>query len=197
MLNIASPRKVIDRLIRLAADRRGMVFQETAIIMPILVTMMLSGYDIARFAFLQQKLSRMVMSTSDMISQGTTISTNEITTIFDAASTMTQPFPAGASQIMIVTSVGKTGANPAKVMWQRSGGGTLAGQTSKIGAVNANATLPAGFTVKDGEDVIITEVYYHFEAVFMPEMILPTTLYHRSLFRPRQSNLTTLCNPSC
>lgn len=197
MLKKTLAHKTIGKLVRLAVDRRGMVLQETAIILPILVTMMLAGYDVARFAFLQQKLSRMVMTTSDMVSQGTTISMPEINTIFNAAATMTQPFPAGSSQVMIVSSVNTVGANPPKVKWQQAGGGTLAGQTSKIGAANGNATLPTGFLVRDGEDVIITEVYYQFEPVFMPEMILPTTLYHRAIFRPRQGSLTNLCTNPC
>ncbi len=197
MLNKALAHEAIDKLVRLATDRRGMVLQETAIILPILVTMVLAGYDIARFAMLQQKLSRMVMTTSDMVSQGTTISISEINTIFNAAGTMTQPFPAGSAQIMIVSSVNAVGANPPKVKWQQSGGGTLTGHTSKLGTAGNNAALPTGFTVRDGEDVIITEVYYQFEPVFMPEMILPPTLYHRAIFRPRQSSLTNLCANPC
>ena len=197
MLKTALTQAIIQRAVKLARDRRGMVLQETAIILPILILLMLGGYDIARFAFLQQKLSRMVMSTSDMVAQGATISIPEIDTIFSASSTMVQPFPAGSSQIMIVSSVSKTGNAAPKVDWQRSGGGTLAGQTSKLGAAAANATLPSGFLVRAGENAIVTEIYYKFTPVFLPDLILPTTLYHRAIYRPRQSSLTTLCAALC
>lgn len=197
MLKTALTRQIVKHAARLAHDRRGMVLQETAIILPILVLMMLGGYDIARFALLQQKLSRMVMTTSDMVSQGATISIPEIDTIFAASSTMVQPFQAGPSQVMFVSSVSAVGTNPPKVDWQRSGGGTLTGQTSKLGAAGSNATLPTGFLVRNGEDAIIAEVYYQFTPTFLPDIILPSTLYHRAFFRPRQSSLTTLCTTLC
>lgn len=197
MLKTAFIRAVAKRFVRLARDRQGMVLQETAFILPVLITLILAGFDVARLALLQQKLSRMVMSTSDMISQGATISIPEVDVIFNASSTMVQPFGAGANQIIIVSSVSATGVAAPKVDWQRSGGGTLTGKASKIGVAGANATLPTGFLVRNGENAIITEVYYQFAPMFLPAVILPGTLYHRAVFRPRQSSLTTLCTTLC
>jgi Flp pilus assembly protein TadG len=197
MLTTTFVRAAIRLAGRIARDRRGMVLQETALIVPVLITMILGGYDIARFALLQQKLSRMVMSAADMVSQGATISIPEIDIIFGAASEMVQPFAAGPSQLMIVSSVSAAGGAAPKVDWQRTGGGTLTGVTSKIGAAGANATLPTGFLVRNGEDAIITEVYYQFSPVFLPDLILPSILYHRAIYRPRQSSLTTLCTSAC
>jgi Flp pilus assembly protein TadG len=197
MLKTAIVGAVVKRVARFSRDRHGVVLQETALVLPVLVTLILAGYDIARFALLQQKLSRMVMTTADMVSQGATISIPEIDTIFNASSTMVQPFSAGSLQIMFVSSVSRTGTAAPKVDWQRSGGGTMTGQTSKLGIAGSNATLPTDFLIRSGEDAIIAEVYYRFTPVFMPEMILPTTLYHRAIFRPRQSSLTTLCTTLC
>jgi hypothetical protein len=185
------------RFVSLAGDRHGMVLQETDFILPVLITMILAGFDVARLALLQQKLSRMVMATSNMVSQGTTISIPEINTIFNASSTMVWPFGTGASQIMIVSSVSAVGAAAPKVDWRRTGGGTLADMTSKIGIAGANATLPPGFLVRNGENAIIGEVYYQFSPMFVPATILPSTLYHRAVFRPRQSSLTNLCASPC
>lgn len=178
-------------------DRRGMVLQETAIILPLLVTMMLGGYEIARFAVLQQKLSRTAMTTADMVSQGATISIPEIDTIFAATSTMLRPFPGGSSQRVIISSVSAVGAAAPKVDWQRMGGGTLTGVSSKIGVAGANATLPPGFLVRNGEDVIITEIFYSFTPTFTSDLVPPNIVYHRAMFRPRQGSLSTLCANPC
>lgn len=197
MLTSSLVRGIARRFAAVAGDRRGMVFPETAILMPVLITMMLGGFEVARFALLQQKLSRVVMTTSDMVSQGESISVPEINVIFDATSAMVQPFAAGPSQLVIVSSVSATGAALPRVDWQRIGGGTLTGVTSKIGAANQNATLPPGFLVRDGENAIIAEVYYKFTPMFMSALVPPSTLYHRAVFRPRQSTLSTLCPNPC
>lgn len=190
-----------DRLIRkwreFRRDRRGMLLQETAIAMPILISMSLGGVEIARFALLQQKLDRVAMTTSDMVSQGETISIPEMDVIFTATSTIMLPFDTGANTRVIVSSVYATGGTPAKVVWQRSGGGTLTGPVSEIGVVDANADLPPGFIVRDGENVIIAEVFYTFSPLFLPDLLPSQTLYHRSMFRPRFGTLTTMCATPC
>lgn len=196
MLKTMFTRQFARRFAAVVRDRRGVVLPETAILMPVLITMMLAGYDVARFALLQQKLSRVAVTTSDMVAQGETISVPQIDIIFTATSTMVQPFAAGASQRVIVSSVSAVGAAPPKLDWQRTGGGTLTGVTSKIGTVvNANVTLPTGFLVRDGENAIIAEVYYDFKPTFMPVLVPPNVLYHRAIFRPRVGSLSVLCVP--
>ena len=190
-------RAMTKRFATIAGDRRGMVLQETALIMPVLVTMILAGYDIARFSLLQQKLSRMAMTTADMVAQGQTISEPQISTIFTATGTMILPFTAGSSQRVIVTSVSATGGAAPKVDWQRTGGGTLTGVVSHIGPAGGNATLPSGFLVRNGENAIFVEVFYKFEPTFIPDLVPATTAYHRAVFRPREANLSTICANPC
>lgn len=198
MLKTMVTRAFARRFAAVVRDRRGIVLPETAILMPVLITMMLAGYDVARFALLQQKLNRVVMTTSDMVSQGETISIPEVNIVFAATSTMVQPFAAGASQLVIVSSVSAVGAAPPKLDWQRTGGGTLTGVTSKIGTVvGANVTLPAGFLVRDGENAIIAEIFYNFTPTFMPVLVPPNVLYHRAIFRPRVGSLSVLCANPC
>lgn len=190
-------RAIASRFTTVARDRRASVLAETALILPVLITLVLGGLDVARFALLQQKLSRMVMGTTDMVSQGATVSIPELDIIFQASGTMLRPFAAGSSQVMFISSVSVTGAALPRVDWQRTGGGSLAGQTSKLGLAGGNATLPTGFAVESGGNAIFTEVYYDFSPMFMPILVPPTVLYHRAVFRPRQSSLTTLCVTPC
>ena len=181
----------------LGRDRRGSVLAEAAVIMPLLVLLLLGGYDIARLALLQQKLSRTTIAAADIVSQGETISQPEVDSILSATGTMMVPFTTGASQQVVVSSVSRTGAANPKVDWQRLGGGTLSGVTSRIGAVGADATLPAGFLVRDGENVIIAEIFYQFSPTFLVDLFPANILYHRAMFRPRVISLSTLCATPC
>lgn len=178
-------------------DRCGMVMQETAIILPLLITMLLGGYEIARFALLQQKLSRTTMTAADLVSQGDTISVPEVDSILSATATMMRPFTTGPAQLVIVSSVSATGAMPPKVDWQRTGGGSLTGVTSSIGIVGGDATLPAGFLVRSGENVIVAEIFYQYSPTFMADLVPSRILYHRAIFRPRVASLSTLCGSPC
>ena len=72
----------------LGRDRRGSVLTEAAVILPFLVLLLLGGYDIARLALLQQKLSRTAIAVADMVSQGETISEPEVDGIMSATTTM-------------------------------------------------------------------------------------------------------------
>lgn len=195
MMSVAG--KLDGKWLALWRDRRGVVLQETAIIVPLLIMMFLGGYEIARFALLQQKLSRTAMAAADLVTQDTTISVPVVDGILAATSAMMRPFTTGPAQIVIISSVSKTGAAAPKVDWQRTGGGTLTGVTSTLGVAGANATLPTGFIVRSGENVIVAEVFYQFSPTFAADVIPAHTLYHRAMFRPRVISLSTLCASPC
>jgi hypothetical protein len=92
-----------------------------------------------------------------------------------------------------VTSVSASGGQTPKINWQRSGGGTGSG-TSLIGAPGQNANLPTGFVVRDGESLIVAEVFYNFTPILNFPMVPVTAkeLYSEGMFRPRFSALTSI-----
>lgn len=165
---------------------------ETAVVLPVLITMILGGVEVARFAVLHQKLDRLAMVTSDMVSQGQTISAAELDVIMAASTTVLKPFRMGADGTIVVTSVTASGGAPPRVAWQRRGGGTLPGAASKFGGPGNNATLPPGFQVRDSETAIIAEVYFDFSPMFIPDLLPPQRIYRRAVFRPRAGTLETL-----
>ena len=173
-------------------DKRGSLLVETGFVIPIIVTMTLGGIEISRYSLLQQKLDRLATTTTDIVSQSESLSVANLEVILTATSSIMNPFPFDAEGVVIISSVSATGALPPKVAWQHAGGGSLSGSISKIGAVGANATLPPGFLVRSGENVIIAETFYQFTPMFVSSFVSPSTLYHSAFFRPRQVNLTTL-----
>jgi Flp pilus assembly protein TadG len=174
------------------ADRRGTVMVEFAIALPILMFVMLAGVDLVRFAMLQQKLNRAAVTIADLVSQYQTISTTQLDQIFLAMEHIISPFPLGPNGQVIVSSVSREDVgDPVLVTWQRLGPGT-ATAASNFGTPGNNATLPAGFTVAAGENVIVAEVFYDFEPLLFESVLPSRRVEHSSLYRPRFGSLSAM-----
>jgi hypothetical protein len=91
---------------------------------------------------------------------------------------------------VIITSIGNPDGNGAKVLWQKMSPGAFSA-TSQIGALNDTPNLPTGLVVRNGENIIIAEVIFHYEPLFGSLIYDERTLYTRSFTRPRFSNLTS------
>ncbi len=180
---------VMALLARLRADRRGAALVEFAVTLPILTLLLLGGTEVARYVLLNQKLDRVVTSTSDLVSQSDDITTAELTNIFAATARIMLPYDYSHDGVVIVSSVGIV-SGVARIHWQRSGGGTLA-RASRIGVQGGIATLPSGFTIAAGDNVIIAETFYAFSPWLWRRMPAGD-LYHRAITRPRLSNLTSI-----
>jgi len=176
---------------RFAAERRGSAMAEMAVIMPILVFIILAGFEVGRFALLQQKLNRAAVSMADLVSQANGITLTDITNLYQATSFVVRPFDMSTKGLLIVSSVSKTGANPPVVDWQCIGAGA-ASATSELGVPGGTATLPAGFALAPGDNAIYAEIVYDYVPFLFPDLIGAKQVRHRALFRPRFGALTTL-----
>ncbi len=176
----------------LIEDRRGGVMIEFAFIMPLLVLVMLAGVDIVRFAMLQQKLTRAATTSADLVAQYQTMSATQLDQLLLAIEHVIDPFPFGASGQVIVSSISRaTAAAPVLVSWQQFGPGGIS-VTSNFGVTGGNATLPTGFIVNAGENVIAAEVFYDFEPLMFSTLVPARRVEHQAMFRPRFGALTTL-----
>jgi Flp pilus assembly protein TadG len=178
---------------RFARARRGSIFIETAFALSFLATLTVGGVEAARFVLLAQKIERVASTTADLASAGQTISVGDLDQLFVASQEIAKPFDIATEGRVIVSSVSSLGGNPARVDWQRASGGNPS-FGSAIGQPGGVATLPNGFQVRDGEEVIVAEVYYAFQPFIAPEVIGPSQLYRVSFFRPRLNPLTALAN---
>ena len=172
--------------LRRAAD--GNVAVEFALALPVLLLMMLGSAELARFVILHQKVDRVAVTMSDLVSRAETVSESDLDDIFVAAGQVAQPFDIGNLGVVIVSSVtNPDGAGPV-VAWQRSGGGALSA-TSQLGIEGEAASLSADFEVRQGETAIIAEVFYDFEPFLSEVVVAPQTIYRRAHHRPRLGTL--------
>jgi Flp pilus assembly protein TadG len=173
-----------------ARDRRGSVLMELAIGVPILVMILLGCFEAARFVLLDQKLARVAASTADLVAQADGITETQITDLFSAADDTATPFDLAGDGRVIITSVSRPTTADPTVAWQRISTGTHAA-TSAIGTAGQTATLPTGLTLRQGENVIVAEVFYDYAPVFLgATRFTAASLYQVAYNRPRIINLT-------
>ena len=177
----------------LVRDKAGVAIAEFALAFPFLVLLLLGGFEIGRYVLLEQKLESVAVQAADLVSQAQSISTSELDDIFLAASSVRTPFSLGDKGVIIGPAVSASGGQPAKVNWQRAGGGT-ASATSLIGTPGGNATLPAGFVVRNGESLIVAEAFYNFTPLLNYPLVPlgAKQLYGEGMYRPRFGSLSTL-----
>ncbi len=175
---------------RFAKERRGAVLIEFAFALPIMVLMLLGTFDTARYVLLHQKMDRAASTMADLVSRPPTISQAQIDSMFSAANELVQPFDLALNGRVIVTSISKATGQDALIDWQHEGAGGLTASSS-LGA-SGTANLPAGFTVRDGENVIVTEVFFDYEPMFLHYVLSSGVVSHLAMRRPRRGDLSTL-----
>lgn len=185
----ASPRL---RLGRFARGREGVAIVDFAMVAPMLVMLLLGGIEVGRLALLNQKLSRVTTSVSDLVARSEVVTEADIDQVFVAAQMSMRPFAIGSQGMIFVSSV-STAANPndPRINWQREGGGT-ASATSKVGNEGGPATLPHNFVMVANRNVIIAEFFYRYEPFFFDSFFEAKDMRHFAVHRPRLGALNSV-----
>jgi Flp pilus assembly protein TadG len=173
-------------------NNRGGVMIEFGFAMPVLILLLLGGVELGRYVLLHQKLDRTAMTVSDLVARVQSVTTDDIDTIFTAANLVMAPFDLTDRGRVFISSVKEDSGSP-KVIWQRSGAGTLT-VTSEVGSVGGNATISDNNLVTDTDAIVIGETYFEYSPWFI-DLIPTTTIRHTAVFRPRLSSevLCTNC----
>lgn len=176
---------------KFAGDGKGSVLSELALVMPILVAILMGGVEVGRYLMIHQKLSRLVDTTTDLVTQKRTLSTQDLDDVFKSAEYVLDPFELGPDGVIVITSVTAPPNQSPKVDWQYSGAGS-GGATSLVGNPGETPNLPVGFTLDDGENVIIGEIFYDYRPQIFEVFTSPKQIYYRVIDRPRFGPLTQL-----
>lgn len=175
---------------RLCVERHGAIVIEFALVLPVLVLLTMSGGETFRFILLNQKVERASATVADLTSQAQTLSEGDLNNLFLVTNQVMSPFNINDGGQVIVSSIGAKGGEPPQINWQRSFGQQT--NSSVLGVEGGVAKLPAGFVVRDNENVIVAEVYYPYAPFIFSGVIAPMTLYDATFFRPRFGSLDKL-----
>ncbi len=169
-------------LTKLLRCRRGGVLIEFGLITPILIFVLLNGFEMARYLILNQKLQRTAMSVADLAARDDVLDANDFNNLFAAGTEVFRPFELLTDGRVILSSINEDGGGNPQVAWQRETGTLLS--TSQIGFEGGAATLDEPALIGDGQTLIVAEVFYEFEPLIggIPGA---RQVYHRAFYRPR------------
>lgn len=179
-------RKFLNRFRR---DGRGTISVELAFAVPVLAGLLMSGVEVTRYVLINQKLERTAATMGDLISRMPELTEGDIISFFAASDQVMTPYDVQLDGRVIISSIARDGGGP-EIIWQRTYG--LAPAASRFGAMGDPAVLPAGFEVRDSENVITAEVFYNFEPIMMTVVLEAGQLYSSAVFRPRFGSLITV-----
>jgi len=187
--NAGNPRCLLRGIRR---DRRGSILIETAILLPILLTLLAGAIELSRLLLAQQKVSGLSAQTADMVAQAEFgLSESQVNDIFAAIEHVSQPLNLEAVGRVIVSGVIGTGGGDNEIVWQRCTG--VHDADSDIGNEGATGvSVPGGITLAQNEMAVVAEVTMTYEPLIFAGFFEELDLTSDATFRPRFGALSTL-----
>jgi len=180
---------LIAKLRRFRRDNRGSLVLEMALAIPVLAALLFSGVEVTRYVLVNQKIERTSATMSDLVSQSRSLSTAQLDSLIGAARHVMEPYDVAANGLVVVSSISNSGSG-AVIDWQHAVGG--GDGSSQFGAPGGSPSLPSGFVVREGENVIVTEVFYDYTPLMTHAVFEAKTVYNFAVFRPRNTTLDEL-----
>ncbi|MEZ5994825.1 MAG: TadE/TadG family type IV pilus assembly protein [Hyphomonadaceae bacterium] len=167
--------KLMRRLRRFAASKRGVAAVEFAIIAPMMIFLLFGSVDLFDVLNANKRAQNAAASVADVIARDTEVSDSELAGIWDALDILMFPNDASTMQIR-VSSVSIENATTARVVWSEGHG--MSARTP-----NSTVALPAAM-MAPGTSIIMTESVYPYTAplgfLYTGTMNLTHDAYRRS-----------------
>lgn len=164
------------RLSVVIGENRGVAIIEFAFALPILTILFVGGYQLSDAISASRKVTRATRTITDLTSQYTAVTNNDLDTILNASQQVMSPYKASAAT-MTVTQVSIDGTGNAKVDWSR--GKNSAGLTPGI-----SFSLPAAIK-QPNTSLIVAQIIYTYTPIIAPSMIGTIPLKEQIIMSPR------------
>lgn len=166
------------RVRRARDDERGISAIEFALIVPIMITLYMGVVELSHALTVDRRVTSVASVTADLVAQAEELTDADITDIFNAATSVMQPYSATPLSI-VVTSVVADENNATTVAWSRALNGTAHPKDSAF-------TVPTGLT-QPFSSVIVAEVSYTYTPVLGEFITGSINLTDTFYLRPRRT----------
>ena len=164
---------------RFGGDRRGVSAVEFALLAPVMITLYFGCVEISDGVAADRKVSLTAAALANLAAQATTISTNDMTNILNAASAIIAPYDAG--KLKITVSCLSIDANKnATVKWSQTRNGAARATGSTYTFDGATSALDVA-----NSQLILAEASYAYTPVVGMVITGTITLSDRMFMSPR------------
>ncbi len=172
-------RRAIEAVSTLRRDRRGVSAVEFALILPLMVTLFLATVETTQGLQADRKVSLAARTLSDLSSQATVISDNDMSNIMDATADIIAPFAMTQAQV-VVTGIQTDILGVSRVVWSDARNTTkyTCGQTMTVPTELKPLIGTTGF-------LVLAEVKYYYTPTVAYLISGTVTLSDRLYTRPR------------
>jgi Flp pilus assembly protein TadG len=164
---------------RLLRATHGMAAVEFALLAPVLATLLMGTIELCNALECRQKVSSETSSVADLVSQTASVSSTDLTNIFNAGNSILYPFAPDNVTVVVSSIVNQpTGANV--VAWSVPYNGAMALQQNSLVAV------PSGI-IPAGGSAIFVQVSYNYTSPIGQFIFGSIAMTDSFYARPRQS----------
>lgn len=181
-------------VVRFNKDRRGVAAVEFAFIVPLMLALLFGMIDVASGVAIDRKVTLTARTLSDLVSQGTKVTSTDISNFFKMGSAIMTPYAVTPSTMtQKISAVSIDASKKAKVVWSYSGavnGANSVTVTAGYAKDTVITTIPADLLVANTQ-LIWSEVTYTFTPITGYIIKANVPLSEDCYTRPRQSETVT------
>jgi Flp pilus assembly protein TadG len=162
----------------LRSDRRGMALVEFALLLPIMLTLFLGGYQLTQASACQRRVTIVARAIADLVSQYSLIDATQVATILDASSQILLPYDV-AKATSRVSLIRVDATRKVTVVWSEA-------ENTTPRATGAFTALPTAMKIADSY-YVFSEVTYDYSPVG-GRFAWPLTFTQSMYMVPRKSD---------
>ena len=156
--------------------RTGTAAVEFALALPVLLVIILGGYQMAEATSAYRKTTLTARTVADLTTQYTTMTSDDVSTVLNASAQVMAPFDT-SSLVIVLTEYSTSVAGVSTVTWSKS----LNGTPLVAGTV---AVLPAS-VAQVGTSIVLSQVTYSFMPVIAYKLTGPFKISSQLFMNPR------------
>jgi Flp pilus assembly protein TadG len=186
---------MLTRIARFLKAKDGLAAIEFAFIAPVLVTLLFGTIEMGNALECRQKVTSLASTAADLVAQTASVSSGDLTNIFNAVSAIVYPFTGTAT--IVVSSVESDGKGGGTVVWSKSStgsgglspGAAVALSTPLMSTCDTSNSTSCTPCAKNTCSVIYATVSYNYTSP-LGKLLVGTVPMKDSFYaRPRKSAL--------
>ena len=176
-------------------DRAGVSALEFAFVLPLMLTIYIGSFELSQGLSAKTKVSQTARTVTDLVARSTTITTSQMSDIFNATNTVMSPFTITTAQFVLVVSTINIDANSNTTI-----GASCASDGNTYYTPGQTVSVPAALVVPKSQLIWGTASYTYKPFLVRGgapfyTMVGPVTLADQMYMAPRMSPTVSLPSP--